>query len=100
MGERDAVAAQTAALGALGEYARVSFDDTGVGFMPVIWVEGQTAIRLMQSGEFWMTLDLGAPLWVRFRLSLVAFNRAAFAAVEVRLALDPEQRPVGVWWPR
>lgn len=100
MAERDALAVKTAELAGMGDSARVSFDFSGAGLMPVVWVDVGHFLSLELAGEFWMTVDLGPPVWVRFRRNLVAFNRAAFAPVELRLALDPADRPEGVWWPR
>ena len=72
----------------------------GGALTPHIWLE-PPAGAYMQARGFWISVNLGpARSWLwRFELAFTALNRAAFALVEVRPALDEGSTPPGPWLP-
>lgn len=64
----------------------------------LLWLGPEHAGPYLKAGEFWTEWHFGAPCWVRFKHELTVFNRAAFAAVEVRPAHGPELPPPGALW--
>lgn len=70
----------------------------GAVFELLLWIGPGHCARFLEAGEFWTEWTLGEACWVRFRHEASVFNRAAFAAVEVRPARDPAQRPQGALW--
>lgn len=76
------------------EYRRAK----GAGFELLLWIGPSHGTQYLAAGEFWTEWTLGEAFWVRFRHEVSVFNRATFAAVEVRPARDPAQRPQGVLW--
>lgn len=93
---------QVAAIAALSQMditAGVEFSrHPGRSLELFLWLPPEIAARYIKAGEFWTDWHFGEPCWVRFALDAVVFNRAAFAAVEVRPARDPAQRPQGASW--
>lgn len=87
------------ALAEMGVLASVEYGrPVGRRFELLLWLTPPQCGRIVRAGEFWAEWHFGEPCWVRFRLDAVVFNRAAFAAVEVRPARDPAQRPQGALW--
>jgi hypothetical protein len=91
--------AAVSALAEAGVSASIEFRRrAGAGFELLLWLDPPRAKPYVDAVEFWSDWTLGeAACWVRFRYETSVFNRAAFAAVEVRPAHDPALRPQGAW---
>lgn len=68
----------------------------------LLWLSPDMARRFLGAdgawSDFWCEWSFGEPCFVRFAHDCTVFNRAAFAAVEVRPARGPEPPPPGASW--
>ena len=65
----------------------------------LLWVPAGRERAVMEAGEFWVAAQVGEPAALRFRFAFLAFNAAAFEAVEVLPVRGPVQPPPGALWP-
>lgn len=70
----------------------------GRGFDVVLMLGPSMSDEYVKRGEFWAEWNLAQQLLVRFKLEVVVFNRAVFAAAEVLSAFDRTQVPRDALW--